>query len=278
MKLQARPSNLLNHDGLLSLEFAKRGNRTVMTNCYQNSPLRASRSLYVTGANPAEATVYMVEASGSLVAGDTNQYTVDVQEGSNVCLIPQSAAKVSPSNYGEWSTQNIDVSIASKASLTWKTESIIPFKGAKFKGKTVINMAEDATLLWGEILSPGRVTRGEVFEYSDVKTNFQVWMEEDCLIYDSLSFSPEFMDLDQMGLLEDHLYVGSLWFVAPNLDELDMKEINEVLQKHSNVKVGAALIEGKAINVRWLASEIVLLKQEMENTWNEFTLHMHKNL
>ncbi|MGN7401263.1 urease accessory protein UreD [Cytobacillus praedii] len=274
MNLQQSPTKRLNHNGCLSLKFANRRDKTIMTDCYQLPPLRASRALYINPDNPSEATVYMVETSGGLIAGDQNHFNIDVKEGANVCLIPQSATKIYPSYNGMWSSQNIDVSIGQKASLAWKTEAVIPFQEAKFRGQTIVHMAQDATLLWGEILSPGRDKRGEKFQYHDVKTNFQVWMGEECLIYDSLLFSPDYVDLGQLGLLEDHLYVGSLWFVAPKLQHMDIRQLNEKLQRSAHVKVGAALLEGKAVNVRWLASDLVLLKQEMDNTWHEFSSFM----
>ena len=102
-------------------------------------------------------------------------------------------------------------------------------------------------------------------------------MEEDCLIYDPLLFSPTNTDLGQLGLLEDHLYVGSLWFVAPNLQDMDIRKLNEKLQQYENIKVSASLLEGKAVNVRWLASDMVLLKQEINSTWDEFTRFMGHN-
>ncbi|MCP2005172.1 UNVERIFIED_ORG: urease accessory protein [Buttiauxella agrestis ATCC 33320] len=271
MNWQQTPIKRLKHNGSLSLKFVNRGNKTILTDCYQSPPLRASRALYLNSANPTEATVYMVETSGGLVAGDHNNFKIDVQEGANVCLIPQSATKIYPAFNGRWSSQNIDVTIGSKASLAWKTEALIPFEKAKFRGKTIVHMAQDARFLWGEILSPGRDKSGEIFQYSDVKSNFQVWMEESCLIYDSLLFSPGHMYLGQFGLLEEHLYVGSMWFVTPSLQHMDIRKLNEELQRFAHVKVCASLLDGKAVNVRWLASDLVLLKQEMNNTWHEFT-------
>lgn len=271
MTLQHQTSKRLQHDGRLQLEFDIRRERTVMTNCYQQPPLKASRELYLNKMNPSEATVYLMQSSGGHVEGDKNDFVIDVNDDANVCLIPQSATLVYPSHHDIWSSQNNYVTIGKNASLTWKTEAIIPFHKARFRGDTVINMASDATLLWGEILSPGRDKREEIFQYSDVKTNFQVWVDDECLIYDRLSFSPSKTDLKQLGLLEGHLYIGSLWFVSPNLKEIDMRALNEVLQSSTDVKVGASLIDEKVINVRWLASDMVLLKQEMTRTWEIFT-------
>ena len=47
MSLQERPIKQLNHNGRLAMTFANRRNKTIMTNCYQLPPLRASRELYM---------------------------------------------------------------------------------------------------------------------------------------------------------------------------------------------------------------------------------------
>lgn len=268
MSQQTSPTKRLIHQGNLSLKFTRRGGKTVLTDCYQTPPLRASRALYMNSSNPSEATVYLVETSGGLLAGDENNFHIEVKENADVCLIPQSATKIYPSFNGMWSTQNIDISIRSKGSLTWKTEATIPFEQAKFRGKTNIRMAKDAKLLWGEILAPGRLKRGEVFHYNDVKTNFQVWMEDECLIFDPLLFSPSRTNLRQLGLLEDHLYVGSMWLVSSAAENIDIKQLNEQLQQLTEMKASAAILEGKAVNVRWLASDLVNMKKEMDRVWD----------
>lgn len=270
MSLQTKQTNQVNHHGQLSMKFENRGQKTVLIDCFQRPPLRASRPLYFNAARPSEATVYMVETSGGLLAGDRNDFTVDVEEGAEVCLIPQSATKIYPAFNGMWSTQNITVNIGPKARLTWKIEPVIPFERAKFNGDTVINMANDSTLLWGEILAPGRLSHGEKFDYEHVRTNFQVWKDGECLIYDPLLFTPENVDFETLGILEEHVYIGSLWFVAPSLEKLDMKKLNEKLQGFGHLKASASLLEGNTVNVRWLGSDLVLLVKEMNNLWEEF--------
>lgn len=275
MKLPTKVGKRLQHDGRLALEFDIRRHKTVLTNCFQSPPLKASRELYLNPNNPSEATIYLMQSSGGLVEGDQNDYEIDIKDHAHVCLIPQSATLIYPSHHDIWSSQNNYVTIGKGASLAYQTEAVIPFHKARFRSETVIKMAEDATLLWGEILSPGRDKRDEIFEYSDVKTNFQVWMGDECLLYDRLSFSPQATDLQLLGILEGHLYLGSLWFVAPSLKGVDMRALNEDLQKETQLKVGASLIEDQIINVRWLASDMVLLKQEMANMWHIFTDKMN---
>lgn len=252
------------------MRFENRGYKTVLVDTFQRPPLMASRNLYFNAARPSEATVYMIETSGGLLAGDQNDFQIDVEEGAEVCLIPQSATKIYPSFNGMWSSQNININIGPKARLSWKIEPVIPFERAKFNGDTVINMANDSTLLWGEILAPGRLSHGEKFDYEHVRTNFQVWKDGECLIYDPLLFTPADADFETLGILEEHVYIGSLWFVAPSLEKLDIKKLNEKLQGFEYFKASASVLEGNTVNVRWLGSDLVLLVKEMGKLWEEF--------
>lgn len=270
MSLQKNPTNQVNHHGRLSMRFENRGYKTVLVDTFQRPPLMASRNLYFNAARPSEATVYMIETSGGLLAGDQNDFQIDVEEGAEVCLIPQSATKIYPSFNGLWSSQNININIGPKARLSWKIEPVIPFERAKFNGDTVINMAKDSTLLWGEILAPGRLSHGEKFDYEHVRTNFQVWKDGECLIYDPLLFTPADADFETLGILEEHVYIGSLWFVAPSLEKLDIKKLNEKLQGFEYFKASASVLEGNTVNVRWLGSDLVLLVKEMGKLWEEF--------
>lgn len=268
MELLLNNSKRLRHDGRLYVDFEKRGDKTVLVNLFHHAPLKGSREIYMNPLDSSEPTVYMMESSGGLMAGDHTKYKVKCAENASACLIPQSATIVYPSKYSEQiSQQEIDVTLEKNASLFWKTEATIPFKDARFKGRTTIKMEESSTLLWGEVIAPGRLKRDEQFEYHFFDSNFQVWVENECVIFDKLSFQPDNCNLNKLGLLEEHVYMGSLWFVSPKVTDFDVAKMNAELQKYSEINVGISLIDGKAINMRWLASDLILLKKEMDKMW-----------
>ena len=70
-----------------------------MPHVYQQPPLKASRELYE-GQDPT-ATVYIMESSGGMVAGDRNDITVKLAPDSRARLVQQSALKIYPSHTGE---------------------------------------------------------------------------------------------------------------------------------------------------------------------------------
>lgn len=267
MKEQSPYKKALNHDGHLVLTFSPGRIQTVLTDCYQVPPLKASRALYLNPVDPAEASLYLMQSSGGLVEGDSNNYKIKVEDGAKVCLIPQSATLVYPSYHDGWGSQHNSIRLKGNATLKWQPESIIPFANSQFKGTTEVKMDREATLLWGEIISPGRYKRNEIFEYCRFQTKFHVWMEDQCLIYDNLDFSPTAMELNQLGLLEGYLHIGSIWLVSATAKDLDLQDLRNEFKKLIDIKVGTSLLDSKVLSIRFLSSEMVYLKKGMDKIW-----------
>lgn len=253
------------HHGKLSLRFQKQRGKTKLVDCYEHPPLKVSRIFYQELS--ATATAYVMETSGGLVAGDRNEYDIVVEDEAKVCLIQQAATKIYPSVLDRESTQRINISLGNGASLLWKPESLIPFQGSRFSGETFIRMQSDSTLLWGEILSPGREKHGERFEFDYIKLLFQVWINDQCLVYDALNFTSQELAVPKIGLLEDYSYIGSLWLISPLVQELDESALNEKLANFDAGMAGITRITESAIHIRWLTSDMVLLKENMINIW-----------
>lgn len=248
--------------GRLHLSFEHIRGKTRLIDCFQAPPLKASRTLYPEGNH--KATVFLMESSGGLVAGDRNEYIIRVNKGADVVLKPQSATKVYPSFNNLPSEQCISVSIADDASLEWNREEIIPFENAKFHGSTTIQMTDSSTLIWGEILFPGREKRGEHFVFNEASTNVTVWKNDDCLVFDSLQLKPKHQSLRKIGVLEQYHYIGTLWFVSPRALQVSEKLKQHAFTKTDHHKVGFSLLEGNGVAVRWLSNHLPLLKKEMD--------------
>ncbi|WP_381426368.1 urease accessory protein UreD [Sporosarcina thermotolerans] len=257
------------HNGKLKLVFEPRRGYTRMPHVFQQPPLKASRELYE-GDNPM-ATVYVMESSGGMVAGDRNDISIKLLPGSKVRIIQQSALKVYRSHTGETCVQSIDAELEEDARLEWMPEVIIPFADAKFKMETTIRLAKNATLLWGEIIAPGREMRGEVFDFSSLKSMLRIYVEDELIAFDSLHFIPENMKLQDLGMLEDALYVGSIWLVSKKADCLDLRAIQEALNVGDGLRAGVTRLAGNAVHCRFLGVNQWRLQQEMKRVYTELS-------
>jgi len=226
-----------------------------MPHVFQQPPLKASRELYE-GKDPT-ATVYIMESSGGMVAGDRNDITIKLAPQSSVRLVQQSAMKIYPSHTGETCFHKIDVDIAESARLEWMPEVIIPFVDAKFQVDTTLRLAADSTVLWGEIIAPGREKRGEIFDYQSFRSNFKIFVEGELIAFDALHFSPRELELGSVGVLEDALYIGSIWLVSPKINDVDIHALQETLLVDEGLKASMTRLEGNAIHCRWLIPEAI---------------------
>ncbi|MCY9549735.1 urease accessory protein UreD [Lysinibacillus xylanilyticus] len=251
----------VNHYGKLEMAFELRRGYTRLVHVYQQPPLKASRELYE-GNNPT-ATVFIMESSGGMVAGDRNEINVKLAADSQVRLKQQSALKIYPSHTGERCTQSIMVELQEQARLEWMPEVTIPFERAKFQVDTTIRMKESATLMWGEIIAPGREMRGEIFDYQAFRSIYKLYVEDELIAFDTLLFKPQEMDLSSMGLLEKALYIGSLWIVSPQVKNLNIRELQDMILQERSLEASVTRLTDHAIHCRWLSKEQRILHKEV---------------
>ncbi|MGN7386106.1 urease accessory protein UreD [Sporosarcina sp. SAFN-015] len=249
--------------------FEPRRGYTRLTHVFQQPPLKASRELYE--GNDPTATVYLMESSGGMVAGDRNDISIRLLPGSKARIIQQSALKVYRSHTGETCVQSIDVEVAEDARLEWMPEVIIPFADSKFQMETTIRLAKGSTLLWGEILAPGREMRGEVFDFSSLKSMMKIYVDEELLAFDSIHFVPENLHLHKLGLLEEALYVGSIWLVSDEADKIDLRAIQEAMNVGDGLRAGVTRLAGNAVHCRFLGVNQWRLQQELKRVFSELS-------
>lgn len=250
----------VNHFGKLEMAFEPRRGFTRLVHVYQQPPLKASRELYE--GNHPTATVFIMESSGGMVAGDRNEISVKLAPDSQVRLKQQSALKIYPSHTGEFCTQAITVELDERARLEWLPEVTIPFERANFQVDTTIHLKESSTLIWGEIVAPGREMRGEIFDYQAFQSKYKLYVEDSLIAFDSFHFKPQDMNFSTIGLLEKALYIGSLWIVAPQVQHLNIRDLQDRIQLEPSVQASVTKLTDQAIHCRWLAKEQRTLHKE----------------
>ena len=161
----------------------------------------------------------------------------------------------------------IDVDLGERSRLEWMPEVIIPFVDAKFQVDTTLRVASDATVLWGEIVAPGREKRGEIFDYQSFRSNFKIFVEDELIAFDSLHFSPKEAALGGIGVLEGAMYIGSIWLVSPKAEDIDVRALQETLRVEEGLKAGMTRLEGNAIHCRWLAVDQWTMQEEMKRVY-----------
>ncbi|MBQ1013049.1 urease accessory protein UreD [Micromonospora sp. M51] len=152
--------------GILRLGFERRGDRTILHDLYRQSPLLVQRALYWDEEMPQLPCVMILTTSGGVLQGDRLHMDVTLAAGSQAHLTTQAATKIQEmdANYG---TQVQRFTLDEDAYLEFLPEPTIPYRASRFATDSRVRLPESATLLYGEILQPGRkyYRDGELFAY-----------------------------------------------------------------------------------------------------------------
>lgn len=204
--------------GLLRLAFERRGDRTLLTDLYRQAPLLAQRALYWDAAIPEMACVFIISTSGGMLQGDRYQLGVTLGEGARAHLTTQAANKIQEMD-ANYAAQIQDIALAENAYLEYLPEPTIPYRRSRFVSQTAITLPESATVLYAEILLPGRKYHrtGELFKYDLFSSSVHAARPSGPdLFVEKYIVEPARFNVEQRGVLGNfHVLGNALLLTSP---------------------------------------------------------------
>lgn len=148
----------------LELAFETRRGRTVLAHAYAEPPFRVGRTFEMDDA----AYVIVVCSGPGVFAGDTLQQSVHVAPGARAVLTSQSALQVHPSAAARPAHIRHEYQLDEDAELHCHWDPMIPFADARVVQQFDVRLAATSRLYWSDALMAGRVTRGEVWRFTEL--------------------------------------------------------------------------------------------------------------
>jgi urease accessory protein len=173
--------------------------------------------LYLDPSDPGMAFVYVQNPTGGVFAGDRLQTSVTVGEGARVHLTTQSATKLYRMD-GRDAVSELRFDLGPGAYVEHVPDPLIPQAGARFRQRTVVEVASGAAFLAAETLAPGRRARGERFAYELLDLRTKACRAGRELAVDVVRLEPGRGDPLRPGVLGGHEYLVTLLAVAPERD------------------------------------------------------------
>ncbi|MGB8168325.1 MAG: urease accessory protein UreD, partial [Chthoniobacteraceae bacterium] len=134
--------------------------------------------------------VNVVNPTAGLLAGDRIEVRVSVENGARLLLTAPSASRAhcAPEGHAEL-VQEFDV--AAGGWLDVWPELFIPQGGARYRQRTILRVEEGGEALFFETLAPGRVAMGEVFAYTALDWETDVFLGAELIARERYRLSPE---------------------------------------------------------------------------------------
>lgn len=163
--------------GLLELAFELRpdgdGVRTELVHHYQKTPLQIMKPLYYNPQRPDMAYTYLMTTGGGILHNDRQRMDLRFGPSTAAHVTTQTHTKAYRMESG-YAAAVCNLEVERGAYLEYLPDPIIPFEGSRLYQRTAVTLHPGASLVTGDTLYAGRLSRGERHAYTVFASDFEV--------------------------------------------------------------------------------------------------------
>lgn len=245
-------SGAVGKSGFLHLGFEARGGRTILADLDRRTPYMAQRALYPDPAMPDQAWLFVITTSGCVLQGDRLALEVTLAPQARAHVTTQSATKVHSMD-ANYAVQTQRITLADGAYLEFLPEPLIPHRRARFLSDTRITIAPTATLLYAEIVQPGRKHHhpDEAFGATLLSLSLEAARADGRRLFaEKLVIEPARRPVRQTGVMGSFDVLGNVVLLTPK-DHAD--------RIHARVEADVKLADGVAFGACALPNDAGLI-------------------
>jgi len=230
--------------GILDLELQKDSTgKTVVTKQFSQVPLQFQRALYPENSLPEMAYLYVISPSGGILQGDRYRTDVLLKNKAIAHMTTQGATSIYSMN-SNFASQIVNITVDENCYLEYIPDQIIPHKNSRYYQKVNLNVHNNSTLIYSEILTPGRVAMEESFEYDIcyLRTHCKN-QDEQIRFLENTKIEPKKQKLTDFGILGEYKTVGTVYILTRKEDVIELENtINEDIKNTDLVSVGTSIL------------------------------------
>jgi urease accessory protein len=253
--------------GLAHLELeADEHSKTFIKNLKVKPPLLIQKAMYHEPSMPKAAQIYIMSSAGGILQGDKLKIDIIARKKTNAYITTQAATKIYKSE-NQYALQQIDVLLEKDSYLEFLPKQIIPHKSAQFKQEVNFTIDDDATLLYSETISAGRIAHGEKFDFESLIFRLNAYDSSKKILFsEAINIEPqnkkeEFEKLFGNNILYSSIYIISKASNSENLDShifqiLKTKPIMSCSQLPNNSGIVVRILSNSNDEISDVISEI----------------------
>jgi urease accessory protein len=216
-----------------------------------------------------ETLAHLNNISGGILDTDDLELRIAVQPGARAQVTSTGATRIYRSRASErQALSRIEVDVAEDGFLEYLPDALIPYGGSRYQQITRIRLARGASLIWWEIVSPGREAAGEVFRYHQLASHLQILSDGEPILEEIWDLAPDHHAHDSAARLGPFRHFASLYLcqagaarIEPEMARLAEQHSvpNELLWGASSLRTDGVVLRGLARNGRLLARSLTAL-------------------
>ncbi|ODA31808.1 hypothetical protein A8L45_15035 [Veronia pacifica] len=250
----------------LELDFADRGDKTVLKKYHHRGPLAVQRPLYPEGGI---CHVYLLHPPGGVVGGDQLFFNSRTEKGAHSLLTTPGATRFYRSG-GKVASLRQTFVVDKDAIMEWLPLENIAFPGTRLDIDTDIHIQSGGCFFGWDIWSVGRPANGDVFEKGLIKGTSRIYIDERLVLSERMRIG-EGLAVGQAAGMRDFPITATAYIVCDEGEKLcsQWQEIFESQKDHEdfdNVVMGATYIDGLTV-VRGLANDVESMFRVLTRVW-----------
>jgi len=234
--------------GILDLELQKDSSgKTVVTKQFSQVPLQFHRALYPEISLPEMAYLYVISPSGGILQGDRYRTDVSLKNNAIAHMTTQGATSIYSMN-SNFASQLLNITVDENCYLEYIPDQIIPNKNSRYYQKVNLNVHKDATLVYSEILTPGRVAMGESFEYDICYLRTHCKNQDNKIRFlENTKIEPKKQNLNDFGILGEYKIIGTVYILTKKENVIELENsINKDIRNDDAVYVGTSILSDES--------------------------------
>ena len=234
--------------GILDVELKENNElKTVITKQFSQVPLQIQRAVYPENSLPGMAYLYIISPSGGILQGDRYKTDITMKNNAISHITTQGATRIYSMNSNS-ASQMVNITLDENCYLEYIPDQIIPYQNSRYYQKVNLNIHDDATLIYSEVLTPGRIAMDESFDYDICYLRTYCKNQNDkfrCL--ENMKIEPKKYDMKTKGVLGKYNIVGTVYVLTKKdkiqkLDEI----INEKIEKSELITSGTSILPNES--------------------------------
>lgn len=205
------PIGAAGKNAIAHLEFTKCGGKTCLTDLYNELPAKILSELYYDPYLPDLPYILFVNPTGGIVQGDRYVYKIRLNEGTQAFITETMATKVYKMDLN-YASKYIDIYLSKNSRLEFLPKEIITFANSRWYQSIFFHVDEGSKFLYSEIFCPGRIARGEFWDFDIFTSKLMIEQKDKILLTTSSIYTKEDKQNVDIMLGDKKFLFNAYWY------------------------------------------------------------------
>ena len=242
------------YDGYTELSFIPKNGRTLVDTLKYHGQSRVSARMQLN--NEDTLCYFLIAMGGGLTEGEDYYTKISLAEDTRAIISTQAPTYIFKCDNHEITHQINEISVKKDAILEYLPDSLIPYRNARYRQDSEINVEKGGTLIYTDGLTSGWSPDGTEFSYEDIQLKTQITYDGNLMYADNVILEPNVFKMQDLGFFGDYKNYDSLVVVNEKINDAFVKELQDKFKNQDKVRVGISKLEGPGFVMRILGDNI----------------------